>query len=146
MLKKIIFNAVLSFHGTAIIHVIISLIIACVGTDNHIPMLDAYVAFFPSESVALLVEILLVGVIGGTFGACAPIFEIEKWSFLKQGVIHFLITTTVWLPISIFIWAIYKYPIAIVSTVISYACVYGITWIMSAVKYNKMAKEINKML
>lgn len=146
MLKKIILNAVLSFHGTAIIHVIISLVIAYVGTGNHIPMLDAYVAFFPSESVALLVEILLVGVIGGTFGACAPIFEIEKWSFLKQGVVHFLITTTVWLPISIFIWAIYKYPVAIISTAISYSLVYGVTWIMSAIKYNKMVKEINKML
>lgn len=146
MIKKIILNAVLSFHGTAMLHIIISLVISCVGMDNHVPMLDAYMAFFPSESVALLVEILLVGVIGATFGACAPIFEIERWSFLKQGVVHFLITTAVWLPISIFVWAIYKYPAAIISTAISYSFVYGVTWIMSAIKYNKMVKEINKML
>jgi len=111
--KRLGLPMLIGFGCTEIILMLIQFCMLMAGKSVVAP---AFAARFPSETAAVLAQLLLVGMIGVAFAGGAQIFEIERWSFLKQGVVHFLITTAVWLPISIFIWAIYKYPAAIIST------------------------------
>lgn len=147
MLRKILLRAGCSFCVTGMVNVIVMLVIGlCMGWNDFVPMVPEYQSLFPSESVALCCEMILIAVIGAAFGACSVIMEVEKWGFLKQGILHLILTTIVWLPITIFVWSLYRYPQAIVSSAISYAVTYGITWGMRALRYKKMVKDINDML
>lgn len=147
LVRKAVIRGSISFCTTGMLNVIIMLITCFIQSNrDYVPMLEEFWKRFPSQSVAVLVEILLVGVIGAAFGACSVIFELERWSFLRQGIVHFIMTTIVWLPISVFIWAVYIYPAAIVSMTVSYSFTYAITWISNAVRLKKMVKEINNML
>lgn len=146
-MKKAILRALLSFCVTGMANVFVMLVVSlCMKSDGYVPMLAEFWTLFPSQSMALLTEILLVGVIGAAFGAASVIFEMERLSFLKQGILHFAATTIVWLPISVFVWAVYRYPMAILSMAISYSATYAITWISNAIRIKKMVKEINNML
>ena len=38
-------------------------------------------------------------------GVAALVLQIERWSYLRQGVVHFLITAAVWAPVSLLCWS-----------------------------------------
>ena len=63
-----------------------------------------FAARFASEGVAALAQLGLVGLIGATFSCAALVLQIERWSYLRQGVVHFLITAAVWAPVSLLCW------------------------------------------
>lgn len=147
LVRKAVIRGSISFCTAGMVNVIIMLIVCFIQSDqDYVPMLEEFWKQFPSQSAAILTEILLIGTIGAAFGACSVIFELERWSFLKQGIVHFILTTIVWLPISIFIWAVYIHPSAIISMTASYSFTYAVTWISNAVRLKKMVKEINNML
>jgi hypothetical protein len=102
--------------------------------------------YFSSSSLALGVSSVLIGVISAVFSGSSVVFEIEKWSFLKQGLIHFLITTIVWLPISIFLWGLMVYQQAILNVFISFTATYAITWGIQYALCRKSIHEINQKL
>lgn len=134
--------AVSSFVSVLVL-VIMELVI---HRENFFPLVPAYTDHFESLSMALNVYHLLVGLIGAAFGGASVIFEIESWSFFKQGVIHFMLTTAVWLPISTFLWGLSMYPSAIVSIFISFAVTYGVTWWMNYQKCRESIQKINEKL
>ncbi|MFC4547766.1 DUF3021 domain-containing protein [Paenactinomyces guangxiensis] len=63
-----------------------------------------FLSFFVSEMTAVIVQILLTGIIGVTFATSSFIFNIVKWSLLKQYIVHFCITALVWIPIVMLLW------------------------------------------
>jgi hypothetical protein len=147
MLSKIIKRSCTGFVcGVAIQQFII--IIAClvVNKPNFVPLVPSYQMYFSSSSLALGVSSVLIGVISAVFSGSSVVFEIEKWSFLKQGLIHFLITTIVWLPISIFLWGLMVYQQAILNVFISFTATYAITWGIQYALCRKSIHEINQKL
>lgn len=147
MIKKIAARSFFSFAVTGMTDVIIILAVSLIGADTgREAMLPEFVACFPNEMIALCVNVLLVGLIGAAFGACSVILEIEQWSLLKQGIVHFLLTSVVWMPISMFVWCLYKYPVAVISAGCSYLFSYGLTWILKTIDYRRSVSEINKNL
>lgn len=147
MRKQILLRALCSFCVTGTVNTIIMLVMAyAMPSYQHTPFMPDFLACFPSESVAFGVETLLISMIGAAFGGCSVIYDMEKWSFLKQGLIHFIITTAVWFPITMFIWNAIKYPTAGFGIMGSYSFVYATTWIMSGIKNKKQIEEINRQL
>lgn len=116
------------------------------GRNEYTPFLPEYRSYFPSDTIATCVYYFLITCIGATFGGCSLIWDMERWSYVKQGVLHFLITTIVWLPISCFIWAPGTYKTAFVNMFIAYFAVYLTTWIANIIKCKHMVREINKEL
>lgn len=147
MIKQVGLRAFCSFCVTGMVNVFIMLIMAFAWQSYYYtPFLPDYLAHFSSETIAVCVEILLIAFIGAVFGGCSVIYDMEKWSFIKQGIVHFAITTIVWFPITMFIWNAFKYPSAGISIMCSYSIVYIITWVMSGIKYKKQIADINEEL
>ncbi|BBF44926.1 hypothetical protein lbkm_3666 [Lachnospiraceae bacterium KM106-2] len=147
MKKKSIGRGITGFaFGIAGGQIIQLLIVLFSGQEHLVPLVPAYRSYFQSDVLALGVYNLLVGVISGVFGASSVIFDLEKWSFLKQGIIHFLITTAVWFPIAVFVWGLFIYPQAVINTFISFSITYLITWIVQYQLCRKSIDDINKVI
>jgi len=143
MIKNALIRGINSFMYATTINVVIALIItAIVNEPGFLPLVPDYAAHFESGIVAMLLQIVLIGMTSAAFGAGSVILEIERWSLLKQSVIYFILTAVVWVPISIFCWRIDKYTTAFISTICSYTISYIITWI---VQYNLCKKSVAKI-
>lgn len=144
MIKKILFRAGFSFMtGITGSLIICILVIAIADKPDFNMMVPEFAARFSSPYLAFGVQLLLLGVISAAFGGSSVIYDIERWSFLKQGIIHFLVTVSIWLPISIFCWMPAKYISAAVSTLISFLFTYVLTWILRYIQCKEAINKIN---
>ncbi|NJD01579.1 MAG: DUF3021 domain-containing protein [Ruminiclostridium sp.] len=99
-------------------------------------------ALFNNEIEAVIAQTVLTGIIGTVFAAASLVFEIEKWSILKQCVIHFLITAAFWVPIAYLFWL----PQNIQSIIICFAgflVTYVINWLIQYFISRNDVKKIN---
>lgn len=147
MWKKALGRAAVS-AGVAALLSQVSLVITALaaGGPDFVPLVPSYRAHFQSDAVALGVHALLVAAIGAVFGGFSVLFEIERWSLLKQGGLHFLLTAAVWAPISTFLWGLDRYPMALLYTLLSFAVTYGVTWGANYHKYRREIRQINQRL
>ena len=147
MWKKVISRAIISMSISALIAQIIMLLVTWIGGKaDFVPLVPDFADRFQSPYVAMQLSILLTAFIGGVFGAASMIYEIEKWSFLKQGIIHFIVTSAVWIPISMYLWGLFKYPSTLISVVISFTITYGIMWFLQYRKCCETIRQINERL
>jgi hypothetical protein len=147
MLIKIMKRSFTGFvYGVAIQQFIIIISCLVVSKPNFVPLVPSYLSHFSSPSLALGVSSVLIGIISAVFSGSSVIFDIEKWSYLKQGLLHFLITTSVWLPVSIFLWGMLRYQQAIVNVFLSFSMTYAVTWAIQYVVCKKNIQEINQKL
>lgn len=146
-MKRVAVRCISSFCVGVVVAVLISTaMVIAVGRDDFIPLVPSYLACFSNVWLAFNVYYLLVGVISGVFGACSVIFELERWSYRKQGIVHFILTSAVWFPIAVFLWGLFHYPAAVRNTFISMAVTYGIIWYMQYRSCKKSIGEINEKL
>lgn len=105
MLKKILTRALVTAPVCMVVSQIITIIIShIIGDGRMFPVTPAFAALFKSETTAVIVQSLLVGLIGATFAGCSVIFDMERWSYLKQGVIHLAITSSVLVSVCLICW------------------------------------------
>lgn len=136
-----------SFGISAICGLLVNMLIevivrGVIKDESFIPLAPEFVAFFPSETIAMEVNVLLYGVIGAAFSAAAWIYEQEKLGFVWQNLIYFLLTSIVWLPIVMLIWQLQKYPKALISTLAGFAGTYVI---MSIVGYRITKSDVERI-
>ena len=92
-----------------------------------------------------MAQLGLVGIIGMTFAGAALVFEIEKWSFLKQGAVHFLITAAVWMPIAWLCWAPVRGK-GLVFTIIGWTLTYMVNWLVQYLLARRGVRELNRSI
>ncbi len=147
MLKTALIRGINGFMYAISINIILALIIMIFAKEpDFIPLVPDYAAHFDSEIIALLLQMVLIGLTSAAFGAGSVILEIGRWSLLKQSVIYFIITAAFWMPVSIFCWGINKYPIAFFSVICSYIASYVITWTIQYSLCKKSVAKINQKL
>ena len=117
-------------------------VIISIGQDTYVPVMDHFLAWFTSTTVAVIVQTILTGMIGITFALSSLLFDIARWSLLKQYIVHFVITSLVWIPIVMLLW-IPKSSIGTVIMIISYFSSYVITWISQYFISKKDIQQIN---
>ena len=130
--------AISSFAGL-LVNLIIDLIANLTGHTGFVSMTQDYIALFPSIVLAAYVNILLYGVIGATFAMATIIYDIERMGFIIQSIIYFLITSSICMAITIFLWQLYKYPAAIVCTLLGFAVSHVL---MITNEYRRLKAEI----
>lgn len=113
------------FGSTVFVTLVIQLCMLMAGNTVVTP---TFAARFPNETAAVLAQLGLAGVIGMSFAGAAQVFEIERWSFLAQGAVHFLLTAAVWAPIAWLCWT----PIpegAMLGAAAGWVGTYAATWL-----------------
>lgn len=125
--------------GLVVLLLIELLVRKIAGIEDFSPLSPEYIALFPSQSIALEVDILLYGVIGATFSGMSFIYEKDRIGFVLQNIIYFVLTSVVWLPIVTLIWQLHRYPTALLGTLSGFTLTY---LIMSVVGYRITKKEV----
>ena len=140
MLKRVFFSFSISCCCGLVVYMLIELIgNVLLGQEGFSGMTPEYMKIFPSETLALGAAVLFHGLIGATFSAATVIYEKLEIGFVLQNVVYFLLTGIVWIPIICFVWQLYRYPSALISTIGGFALTYVI---MSIVGYNITKKEV----
>ena len=97
------------------------------------------------ETAAILAQLGLVGLIGMTFAGAALVFEIERWSYLKQGTVHFLITAAVWMPIAWLCWSPVR-GVGLVFTIVGWTLTYAVNWLVQYLLARRGIRELNRSI
>ena len=98
-------------------------------TETESTILDIWKGMFGS---------LIMGIY---FGSASLIFDNEKWSPLKQTIIHFFLSVTVWLPG----WV----PVGIIPIVmglVGFVFIYTVFWFVLRSYFSKVEKDLNEHL
>lgn len=144
-LIKILKSFAFSCTTSIVILALIELISTALG-HRISPLTPEFISYFPNETIATEVDILLYGIFGVAFSGMTFIYEIDSLGFVVQNIIYCLSTSVVWIPIVTFIWQLWKYPQALICTIIGFIVTY---LIMTIIAYNTARKDItdvNRML
>ncbi len=143
MIKRVFLSFSISALCGLVVYMLLELIAGVIlDVEGFSAMTPEYVALFPSETIALETAILSHGVIGAVFSAAAFIYEKAEIGFILQNVIYVLITGSVWIPLFSFVWQLYRYPQAMLSTIGGFIATYVV---MSVAGYRITQKEITQI-
>lgn len=147
MIKNMLARGVNTFmYSAAITLIVYGILIGTGAYQGELPMLPEYMAHFSSNTLALIVQCLLVGVASATFGFGSVIMENEKIGLITQSIIYFIVTAAVWVPVACFCWGFHKYPTTMITVTASYLISYFISWGIQYKVCRKNIEEINQRL
>jgi len=140
--KKLLRHLYHGFMNTVCVCMIVELVIAQMLGRGVTP---GFAARFSCETAAALAQLGLVGIIGMTFAGAALVFEIERWSYLKQGLVHFLITAAVWMPIAWLCWSPVQ-GIGLAITIVGWILTYAVNWLVQYLLARYHVRELNRSI
>lgn len=104
-----------------------------------------FAAHFAAPEAAAIAQILLVGLIGAAFSGASVLYDLERWSFLKQGIVYFAITAAVWVPVLLICWT--PMPLyGILWSGLGWTGTYAITWGIQYAVYRKRIRDLNRRI
>ena len=99
MIKETIRRFSLGFiFGNSIGYVVNLVISLFIGQGKFLAVMPQLQVYFSTEIAAVIAQMFLLGLIGVVFSEAGLVFKIDKWSFLKQCIVHFLITACFYTP------------------------------------------------
>lgn len=142
MAKKLISRALHGFGITVSVCLLVQLVIAQFTGNSVTP---SFWAHFRNEAAAALAQLGLTGIVGAAFACAAEIFEIERWGFLRQGIVHFLVTAAVWMPIVYICWMPSSRR-SMLFTVLGWTFTYAVNWTVQYLLYKRSIAELNRRI
>ena len=130
-----------AFWGMAC-NMIIEIVVRIVSGIDYSPLTPEFIAMFPSVTIAYGVDMLLYGVIGLAFSSMLFIYEIDRIGFVLQNAIYYLVTGIVWIPIVAFLWQLWRYPQALVCTIVGFVMT---DVIMTVIGYRTTKRNIREL-
>ena len=131
--------------GVTIAVFVCILVSACIGQSRYLAVMPQFAKHFEKEWVAVAVFMLWAGLLGVDFAEASLVFELERWSEFMQYLVHFLLTSALYLP---FLWICYL-PFRLSSVfamLLNIALTYGITWSVQHRQNKKNIAQINAAL
>ncbi len=142
MLKEFFKRASVGFAVTVFVHMIITFCIVQAGGSAVTP---EFSALFADKTAAIVAQMMLVSLIGVAFSCGAMIFEMERWSYLLQGIVHFVITAAVWMPIAWVCWRPISAKAAVFSA-LGWLFTYAVNWFVQFLIYRSKIKKLNERI
>lgn len=142
MLKRILNSFIYASFFSMLCNVIIEIIVRALTSLDYSPITPEYVAMFPSVTVAFGVNMLLYGIIGMAFSGFMFIYEKDHIGFILQNMIYSVLTAIVWVPIVVFLWQLWRYPEALICTIV---CFFIVNILMMVVGYRTTKKNIEQL-
>ncbi len=143
-MKKIVIQFLNGFCYSIAITLCVELFVLVVAGKPV--MLPEFAERFDSETVALGVQLLLVGLMSGVTAAGTVIFELKRPGLVVQSVLFLLLMLAAWLPVACYVWGFHKYVMSMVSTLASIVVTYGICWGIQYKLCRRDVQEINRRL
>ena len=116
------------------------------GHGNYLPCAPALIATMGTESAAVVLQAMLCGILGVSFGSCSVIWEMDSWSIAKQSCIYFSISAFVMMPIAYFLnWM----PHTLAGVLLYFGIfviIFLVIWIAQYLIWNKKIKQINAQI
>lgn len=101
MKRKVVLRAMMGIPLGIALGYLITIVISLIwGEGRYLACTPGLTGLVGSEVAAVTVQAALCGALGASFGACSLIWEMERWSLLKQSAVYFGITALVMLPMA----------------------------------------------
>lgn len=108
MKKQLLARGIIgALAGLAIGQMVMIVISLCVGDGMVLPVPPQLALQAGSELAAYILQTLAVMLYGGCWAAASCIWQVERWSLLRQTVLHFALSSLSALPIA---WLLCWFP------------------------------------
>jgi hypothetical protein len=144
MKKKILQYGLLGFPIGVFFSYFITIIISLLWAGGHYyPVVPTFVKACGNEIKAVVVQFFLSGILGSACAVGSLVWQMERWSTLKQTVIHFFVMTLSILPI-VYIarWIEHSFK-GIASYFGGFIFIYVIVWVVQYFILKEKIKKIN---
>jgi len=143
--KELLNRCFIGSLGGLLIAQTISILISLIKNDgNYYHVAPELVAACKNETYAVIVQTLCALVYGAVWVGSTVIWQIDKWSILKQNIIHFLITSIVVFPIAYVTgWMIHT-PLGVLIYFGTFLIAYAIIWWTQYLLIKKRVAQLNE--
>ena len=146
-MKKIVSRVLYSFPIGISCSVGISLLLSLIfGEGKYYAFAAPLVSFTGSEVKAMLLQTMLSGILGGVFGGMSFIWEIERWSILKQTAVYFLSVSIPMMGISYLLYWMEHSLNGFLLYFLIFVMVFFVVWIFNFAIYWFKVRRINEEL
>lgn len=147
MRKKAFMRGLLGFPlGIAIGHLISVIGSLFYGDGGFYPVAPDLIAAVGNEINAVALQTLLCGVIGGSFAASSVVWEIERWSIVKQTGVYFLTNALLMLPVAYILNWMKHSIMGFISYFGIFTIYFFVIWAIQYFAWKKAVKRINVKL
>lgn len=147
MKKKAILRGLLGFPLGVFIGYLITIVISLIYARGYYsPVVPALVRECGSEIGAVVLQFILSGILGAAFAVGSIVWEIDKWSILKQTFVHFLILSLSMLPIAYFTYWMEHSIFGIASYFGIFIVIYAVIWFTQYFIWKQKIKTINNKI
>lgn len=147
LFQYIIFGFVMGIFISITMSVLTSFIISqIIGTPVFSYTSPAFVEKIGNEWVAAFTQYCLSGLLGIGFSLSALIWQVRKWSLLKQVIINFIVTASIMFIVA---WFSYWMPHTVKGVIIYYSifiAIYIIIYIINYFYWKNKLKKLNESI
>ena len=146
-MKKIVSRVLYSFPIGISCSVGISLFLSLLfGEGKYYPFAASLVFFTGSEVKAMLLQTMLSGILGSVFGGMSFIWEIERWSILKQTAVYFLSVSIPMMGISYLLYWMEHSLNGFLLYFLIFVMVFIVVWLFNLAMYWIKIRKMNQNL
>ena len=146
-MKKIVSRVLYSFPIGISCSVGISLLLSLIfGEGKYYPFAASLVFFTGSEVKAMLLQTMLSGILGSVFGGMSFIWEIERWSILKQTAVYFLSVSIPMMGISYLLYWMEHSLSGFLLYFLIFVMVFFVVWLFNLAMYWIKIRKMNQNL
>lgn len=142
MWKKVFARMQVGFISTVLAVMLIQI---CIAQNGGSTVTERFASHFAAKDAAVLTQLLLVGGIGAAFSGASVVYDLERWSFLRQGIVYFVITAAVWVPVLLICWTPMPKE-GILFSSLGWTGTYAITWGIQYAVYRKRIRDLNRKI
>lgn len=147
MIKEVLKRLVLgSMFGIAISYLITIGISMCINDGNYYACVPALIEETGSMLSAVILQTILSAILGAGFAGSSIIWEIEKWSILKQTSIYFAIVTAFMMPIAYTLQWMKRSLSGVLSYFAVFVGIFVIVWLTQYFGWKSKIKKMNEQL
>lgn len=147
MRKKVILRSLLGAPLGLFICTATTIIISlAIGDGIYYATVPEFNELFGNELTAVIVQTVAVLIYGAVWGGASVIWENEKWSLLKQTLLHLIICSTATYPIA---YITYWMPHNAIGSIIYYLIfflIYMFVWVSIYLSIRTKIKKVNQVL
>ena len=146
-MKKIVSRVLYSFPIGISCSVGISLFLSLLfGEGKYYPFAASLVFFTGSEVKAMLMQTILSGILGSVFGGMSFIWEMERWSILKQTALYFLSVSIPMMGISYLLYWMEHSLSGFLFYFLIFVMVFIVVWLFNLAGYWFKVRRMNRDL
>lgn len=147
MKKKVFFAAILGALIAIAVTVCVAVTISlCIGDGTFHAVTPMLIEDCHGELRAVLVQFGCSILMGAALGAGGCVYSVERWSLLKQTVLHFLITSLSMLPTAYVMHWMPHSVVGFLLYVVIFLTIYVVIWLCQYFAMRKTVQRINARL